>query len=129
MPRGRGLATATTSAAFFPHREQRIRSASSLSVIDQPSRRARASGSISRHAPQSQMTRTRNWPKQSSSLLMCVSTRTGASCDGAARAVYSVLTSTAVRYALANTKDGELRMRRQQLFKPPRRLHRARWPP
>ena len=59
-----GLATATTSAAFLPHFEQRIRSASSFSVTDQPTRRARASGSISRHAPQSQMTRIRNWPKQ-----------------------------------------------------------------
>jgi hypothetical protein len=39
-PRGLGLATATTSAAFFPHCEQRRRSASSLSVIDQPTRRA-----------------------------------------------------------------------------------------
>jgi hypothetical protein len=28
MPRGLGLATATTSAAFFPHCEQRIRCAS-----------------------------------------------------------------------------------------------------
>jgi hypothetical protein len=34
MPRGLGLATATTSAAFFPHFEQRIRCASSLRVID-----------------------------------------------------------------------------------------------
>jgi hypothetical protein len=33
-PRGLGLATATTSAPFFPHLEHRIRSASSLRVID-----------------------------------------------------------------------------------------------
>ena len=60
LPRGLGLATAITSAAFFPHFEQRIRGASALSVIDQPTRRAKASGSISRHAPQSQITHTRN---------------------------------------------------------------------
>ena len=58
MPRGLGLATAPTSAAFFPHCEQRIRSASSVSVTFQPNRRARASGSTeakrrkrSSHAP------------------------------------------------------------------------------
>jgi hypothetical protein len=51
MPRGLGLATATTSAAFFPQCEQRIRCASPLRVADQPTRRAGASGSISRHAP------------------------------------------------------------------------------
>ena len=39
-PRGLGLATATTSAAFFPHLEQRIRSASSFSVTFQPPRRS-----------------------------------------------------------------------------------------
>ena len=70
MPRGLGLATATTSAAFFPHLEQRIRSASSRSVIFQPTRRASASGSISRRAPQSQITLTRDCPKQSSSFWM-----------------------------------------------------------
>lgn len=70
MPRGLGLATATTSAVFFPHCEQRIRCASSLSVIDQPTRRASASGSMCREAPHVQLTRTRNCPKQSSSLLM-----------------------------------------------------------
>jgi hypothetical protein len=59
-PLGLGLAAATTSAPFLPHLEHRIRSASSLSVIDQPTRRAKASGSISRHAPQSQITRTKN---------------------------------------------------------------------
>jgi hypothetical protein len=31
-PRGLGVVTATTSAAFFPDHEQRIRNASSLSV-------------------------------------------------------------------------------------------------
>jgi len=39
-PRGLGRATATTSAAFLPHLEHRIRSASSLSVILYPTRRA-----------------------------------------------------------------------------------------
>jgi hypothetical protein len=42
-PRGFGLATATTSAAFPPHCEDRIRGASSWKVSDQPTRRARAS--------------------------------------------------------------------------------------
>jgi hypothetical protein len=46
MPRGLGLATATTSAASLPQREQRIREASAASVIDQPTRRASASGSM-----------------------------------------------------------------------------------
>jgi len=46
MPRGLGFATATTSAAFFPHREQRSRGARALSVIDQPTRRAKTSGSM-----------------------------------------------------------------------------------
>ena len=39
-------ATATTSAAFFPHCEQRSRGARPLSVVDPPTRRARASGSM-----------------------------------------------------------------------------------
>jgi hypothetical protein len=69
-PRGLGLATATTSAAFFPHLEQRMRGASSVSVIFQPIRRARAWGGISRQAPHSHTTRTRKSPKQSSSRLM-----------------------------------------------------------
>jgi hypothetical protein len=34
--RGLGIATATTSAAFQPHLEQRVRSARSLSVTFQP---------------------------------------------------------------------------------------------
>jgi len=51
-PRGLGLATATTSAAFWPQREQRSPGVNSLRVVDQPTKRARASGSISRHAPQ-----------------------------------------------------------------------------
>lgn len=42
MPRGLGRATATTSAAFFPHSEQRIRCASASSIVDQPTRCARA---------------------------------------------------------------------------------------
>jgi hypothetical protein len=69
-PRGLGLATATTWAAFLPHFEHRIRSASSFSVIDQPTKRASASGVISRTTPQPQMTRTTKSPKQSSSLLI-----------------------------------------------------------
>src|SRR4029077_16421749 len=64
IPRGLSLATAMTSAAFFPHLEQRIRSASSLSVIFHPTRRARASGSFWGDEPQSQITGTRNCPKQ-----------------------------------------------------------------
>jgi len=48
-PRGLGLATATTLTAFFPHLEQRIGNASSFSVTFQPTRRASASGSISRY--------------------------------------------------------------------------------
>jgi hypothetical protein len=59
IPRGLGRATATTSATFLPHCEQRIRGASSLSVTFQPTRRTSASGSISRHAPQSHTARTR----------------------------------------------------------------------
>jgi hypothetical protein len=43
-PRGLGQATAMTSAVFLPHLEQRIRRASSLSVIFQPTRRASACG-------------------------------------------------------------------------------------
>jgi hypothetical protein len=68
MLHGRGFATATTSAAFFPHCEQRNRGANSMSVVAQATRRARASGSISREAPQTQLTRihavpagARNW--------------------------------------------------------------------
>ena len=44
--RGLGLATATTSAAFVPHFEQRSRGASALNVVDQPTKRARAWGSM-----------------------------------------------------------------------------------
>ena len=50
MPRGLGLATATTSAAFFPHLE-RIRGPSSFSVTFQPTMRASDCGGISRTAP------------------------------------------------------------------------------
>jgi hypothetical protein len=54
MPRGLGFATATTSAAFFPHCEQRSRGASVFSVVDQPTRRAGASGSMdARHRARS----------------------------------------------------------------------------
>jgi hypothetical protein len=65
-PRDLGLATATASAAFFPHLEQRIRLASAASVADLPAIRASASGSMCRAAPQGQVTRTRESPKQSS---------------------------------------------------------------
>jgi hypothetical protein len=44
----------------LPHCEQRIRDASSSRVINQPTRRARASGLISRTAPHLHVTRTRN---------------------------------------------------------------------
>jgi hypothetical protein len=47
-----GLATATTSAAFFPHCEQRNRGARSSSIIDQPIRRARASTALADHSHQ-----------------------------------------------------------------------------
>ena len=70
MLRDLGFATATTSAAFFPHCEQRSRGASASSVAFQPTRRARASFVISRTAPHLQVTRTRKSPKQSSSFLM-----------------------------------------------------------
>jgi len=65
-----GLATATTSAAFFPQLEQRIRLASFASVTDRRAIRASASGSMCRDAPHWQVTRTRKTPKQSSSRLM-----------------------------------------------------------
>jgi hypothetical protein len=68
--RGLGLATATTSATFFPQFEQRIRAASFASVTDLPAMRASASGSMRRDAPHGQETRTRKSPKQSSSRLM-----------------------------------------------------------
>lgn len=58
MPLGPGLATATTSAAFFPHCEQRRRVAKASSVMDQPTRRASASGSLSREKPHGQLART-----------------------------------------------------------------------
>jgi hypothetical protein len=43
-PRGPCLATAMTSAAFLPHCEQRIRWASSSTVVSQPSRAALRQG-------------------------------------------------------------------------------------
>jgi hypothetical protein len=70
--RGLGLATATTSAAFFPHLEQRIRDASSLSVTFQPIRRAGAWSGISRPAPHSHTTRTRKSPKHQGRVGPCV---------------------------------------------------------
>jgi hypothetical protein len=93
-PRGLGRATATTSATFFPHCEQRIRVESAASVTDLPASRASASGSMCREVPQGQVTRTRKSPSASSSFLMWGSTPTGASCatrggpstqDGSAR--------------------------------------------
>jgi hypothetical protein len=57
-PRGLDFATATPSAAFFPHLEQRIRGASSVSVTFQPTRRERlglnlaARGALAQHAHQ-----------------------------------------------------------------------------
>ena len=47
-----GLATATTSATFFPQFEQRIRAESAASVTDLPAIRASASGSMCGDAPQ-----------------------------------------------------------------------------
>ena len=78
--RGLGLATATTSATFFPQFEHRIRTASFASVTDRPAICASASGSICREVPHGQVTRTRKSPKQSSSLLTWGSTRTGTWC-------------------------------------------------
>jgi hypothetical protein len=66
--RGLGLATATTSAIFFPHCEHRIRLASAANVTDLPASRASASGSMWRDVPHGQLTRTRKSPKQLSSL-------------------------------------------------------------
>ena len=43
-PRSLGRATATASASFFPHCEQRSRGARAPSVVDQPTKRARALG-------------------------------------------------------------------------------------
>jgi hypothetical protein len=51
MPSGLGLGTATTSAVFFPHSEHHRRNAKVSSVVDQPNRRARASGSMWRETP------------------------------------------------------------------------------
>jgi hypothetical protein len=65
MPRGLGLATPPPLQRFSRHLEQRIRCASSFSVTFQPTRRARASGSISRTLPHAQRTR-RKWPGASS---------------------------------------------------------------
>ena len=46
MPRGLGFATATTSAAFFPHCEQRSRNASTLRVNDHPTKRSKFPGVV-----------------------------------------------------------------------------------
>jgi hypothetical protein len=50
-PRGLGRATATTSATFLPHCEQRIRVASVASATFLPTSRASASGSMCLDAP------------------------------------------------------------------------------
>ena len=99
-PRGLGLATATTSATFFPHCAQRIRLASAASATDLPAMRASASGSMCRDVPQGQVTRTRESPKHSSSRLMWGSTRTGAWCGPGAARVHAVpaLCSPCMRY-------------------------------
>jgi len=68
-PRGRGFATATISATFFPQFEHRIRVARFASVTDLPAIRASASGSMCRDVPQGQVTRTKKPPKQSSKRL------------------------------------------------------------
>jgi len=67
MPRGLGLATATTSAAFFPHREQRRPCASSLSATDQPTSRARASGAAVHAVPGE----SRYWMRARQTLSRC----------------------------------------------------------
>jgi hypothetical protein len=59
-PRSLGLATATTSATFFPHCEHRIRCARAANVAERPAIRASASGSMWRDATRWQVTRTRN---------------------------------------------------------------------
>jgi len=74
-PRGRGFATATTSATFFPQFEHRIRVVSFASVTDLPAIRASASGSMWLDAPHGQVTRTRKSPRASSSRLMWGGTR------------------------------------------------------
>jgi hypothetical protein len=51
LSRSLGLATATTSAAFLPHLEQRILAASFTSVTDLPAIRTSASGSMWRDVP------------------------------------------------------------------------------
>jgi len=79
-PRGLGRATATTSATFLPHCEQRIRVANAASVTFLPTSRASASGSMCRDAPHGHVTRTMKSPRASSSLVMWGSTRTGAWC-------------------------------------------------
>ena len=48
MPRGLGLATATTSAAFFPHLEQRIRELTRSSKSSE--RVARLRSTLIRHS-------------------------------------------------------------------------------
>jgi len=65
-----GLATATSSATFFPHCEQRTLVASFASVTDLRTIRASASGSMCRDAPHEQVTRTMKSPRASSSFLM-----------------------------------------------------------
>jgi hypothetical protein len=82
------LATATTSAAFLPHLEQRIRSASSLNVIFKPTRRARA---VTDHAHDGVLSRLfqicepghtfSGRKRPANSALTCISRRTG-SCSG-----------------------------------------------
>jgi hypothetical protein len=66
---GLGLATATTSATFFPQGEHRIRFATAANVAERPAIRASASGSMCRDTPHGQVTRTRESPKHSSSRL------------------------------------------------------------
>jgi hypothetical protein len=85
-PRRLGRATATTSATFLPHCEQRIRVASAANVAALPALRASASGSMWRNVPHGQVTRTRIVAETLVELLDVGSTRTGAWCAVAAPA-------------------------------------------
>ena len=89
-PRGLGRATATTSATFLPHCEQRIRVANAASVTFLPTSRASASGSMCRDAPHGHVTRTMKSPRASSSFVMWGSTRTSVWCWRVCLTVHAV---------------------------------------
>ena len=60
-PRPLGLATATTSATFFPQFEHYIRAVRVASVAERPAILASASGSMCRDASHGQVTRRLMW--------------------------------------------------------------------